>query len=127
MVALLVALEQYVSISEEDYQGILKNRVNFFTNGLKDSEIYSAAVEETGPVGQIYPRVEITIREDLFSVEELAEALKEDDPGILIGLPLQKPYKVFYINPLVMDDHETETVLNRLIEVGKKLSDRKRR
>jgi len=127
MVALLMALEQYVSVSEENYQGILRDKVNYFVDGLKDSEIYSVAVEEIGPVGQIYPRVEITVKRNLFSVEELAEVMKEDDPGILIGLPLQKPYKVFYINPLVMDDYEKETVLNRLIEAGKKLSDRKKK
>jgi len=119
--ALLIAVERYVEMDEEQYQKDMRKRVEYFVNQLKDSDLYSVRIEEIGPVGQIYPRAEISLKTDLFSVEELAEKLKEDDPGILVGLPLQKPYNVFYINPLVMDEYEKEIVLERLKEAGRSL------
>ena len=117
--ALLRAVERYVEMDEEQYQDDMRKRVEYFVNQLKDSNLYSVRIEEIGPVGQIYPRAEISLKTNAFSVEELAEKLKEDDPGILVGLPLQKPYDVFYINPLVMDECEKEIVLERLMEVGR--------
>lgn len=122
--ALLIAVERYVEMDEEKYQEDMRKRVEYYVDQLEDSDLYSVRIEEIGPVGQLYPRAEISLKTDRFSVEELSEKLKEQEPGVLVGLPLQKPYDVFYINPLVMDDYEKETVLKLLIKAGKELNKR---
>jgi L-seryl-tRNA(Ser) seleniumtransferase len=122
--ALLIAVERYVEMDEEKYQEDMRKRVEYYVDQLEDSDLYSVRIEEIGPVGQLYPRAEISLKTDRFSVEELSEKLKEQEPGVLVGLPLQKPYDVFYINPLVMDDYEKETVLKLLIKAGKELNER---
>ncbi len=122
--ALLIAVERYVEMDEEKYQEDMRKRAEYYVDQLEDSDLYSVRIEEIGPVGQLYPRAEISLKTDRFSVEELSEKLKEQEPGVLVGLPLQKPYDVFYINPLVMDDCEKETVLKLLIKAGKELNER---
>ena len=124
MVALYVALKQYMAMSTAEYDAILRNRVDYIVEGLKDNDILGVYVEEEGPVGQIYPRAAITLKTDRFTIEEFAQALKDDEPGILMGIPLYKPYDCLYVNPLVMDDYELETVLKQLMKVSRNLNER---
>ncbi len=119
MVAMLLALENYLKLSDKEYDDILRRRVNYFLEGLKDIKMFKLGVEEMGPVGQIYPRVEIAVESDKVDVEGFVKALKEGEPGILAGLPLQKPYNVFYINPMTIMDNQLETVLNQIKKIAK--------
>ena len=122
MIAMYIALEKLVKMSNEEYDAILRNRCNILIDGLKDIEELQIGIEELGPVGQIYPRVEIGLKTDKFSVDELAKYLKEDEPGILVGLPLQYPHNVFYLNPMTLFDCQLDTVINQIKKAIKELN-----
>ena len=118
MIALYLALEKLVSMSNEEYDDILRKRCDYFINGLKNNDFFNIDIEEVGPVGQIYPRVEVSLNTANCSVEEFAKALKDGTPGILVGLPLQKPYDVFYINPMTLKDEQLEIVLEQILKTS---------
>lgn len=120
MVGLYLALNNFMKITDKEYDDILRKRVNYFIDNLKDNNKIKTRIEEIGPVGQIYPRVEISLV-DSDDVTKVTDALKDLNPGILCGLPLQKPYNVFYINPMTLLDEQLEYVLNKINEITKEL------
>jgi len=122
MIAMYLALENLVKMSNDEYDAILRSRCKKLIDGISDIEIFNIDIEEVGPVGQIYPRVEIGVNSDKFNVEDIVKYLKEDEPGILVGLPLQKPYDVFYLNPMTLFDDQLDTVINQIKKAVKELS-----
>jgi len=122
MVAMYLALQNYLKMSNEQYDAVLRKRVNYFLDKLKDNELINMRVEEVGPVGQIYPRVEISLKNTKYNEEDFVKALKNGTPGILCGLPLQRPYNVFYINPMTLIDDQLEMVANQINKLSKELN-----
>ena len=122
MIAMYLALEKLVKMSNEEYDAILRNRCNKLINGLKDIDEFNIGINEVGPVGQIYPRVEIGLNTNKYTVDEVAKYLKEDEPGILVGLPLQYPHNVFYLNPMTLFDSQLDIVVNQIKKVIRELN-----
>lgn len=122
MVMAYLALKKYVSMTNEEYDTQLRNRVNYFVDNLRNNPLFEAGVEEIGPVGQIYPRVKVKLVNTKYNTEEFVAAVKNGEPGILLGLPLQKPYDVFYINPMTLIDDQLEIVLTQINKIAEELN-----
>ena len=121
MVALYIALNNLLKMSNEEYDAVLRLRCKKLIDGISDIDLFNIDIEEMGPVGQIYPRVEISLNTEKFTVEDIVKFLKEDEPGILAGLPLQKPYDVFYLNPMTLRDDQLDIVISQIKKAVKEL------
>jgi L-seryl-tRNA(Ser) seleniumtransferase len=112
MVGLYVAIEEYLSLDHKAFIEKLEQRVKKIIQELNDMKVFKAERLYPGPVGQHYPRALARIITD-FRAEELAELMRNSNPGIYIGV-LKDHENSIYISPLNLKDDEIKIVIDTL-------------
>jgi D-glucosaminate-6-phosphate ammonia-lyase len=120
MVGLFVALENYLAIDHHEEYARLEAIAGRLGRAMEDTGAFRTELLPRGPVGQTYPRVLGRILSD-FKPDELASMMREQDPGIYIGI--DRTYEnAVYLSPLNLRAHEVEIVISALKDCVKRLT-----
>lgn len=119
MVGLYIAIEEYLSMDHKAFIEKLEQYVKKIIQELNAMQVFKAERLFPGPAGQHYPRALARIIED-FKAEELAELMKNSNPGVYIGVSKEHENSI-YINPLHLKDSEVEIVMDTLKKCVNKL------
>lgn len=119
MVGLFVALENYLAIDHNEDYGRLKSIAERLGKAMEDTGAFKTELLPRGPVGQTYPRILGKIILD-FKAEDLAAMMRNNDPGIYIGID-RTLENAIYLSPLNLGDHEVEIVISVLTECVNRL------
>lgn len=120
MIALYIALKAYVEMDHEKNTAHLYRKADKIANALTNMGVFKVSIADKGPVGQSYPRV-FGVVDAPFSAQAIARMMKEQDPGIYIGV--EPVDNAIYISPLNLHDDEVDIVIKSLDSCIKKLLD----
>ncbi len=112
MVGLYIAVEEYLSLNHKAFKEKLEQHVKKIIQELNDMKVFKAERLYPGPAGQHYPRALARIKA-YFKAEELAELMKNSNPGIYIGVSKDHENSI-YISPLNLKDNEIEIIMDTL-------------
>ncbi len=121
MVGLFVALENYLSLNQDEVHERLSNIRNRLKKAMDETGAFSTELLDYGPVGQTYPRVIGRITAG-FTAEELSKMMRGGNQGIYIGVDSRE--NAVYLSPLNLTEHEVEIVISVLTECVGKLANR---
>lgn len=108
MCALLVALEEYLTLDHRENLERLYRIDREISGALEQLGCFQTYLVDHGPVGQTYPRLFAKITAD-FSTLELAALMRQQDPGVYIGT--DPSANEIYISPLNLRDDEIGPVI----------------
>lgn len=114
MVGLYVAVENYMSLDHTAWIQSLEKMVDRMMEEMEATGVFKVKRLSCGPVGQDYPRALGKIIGP-FRAEELAELMRQHDPGIYIGIDRNEDNAI-YLSPLNLKDDELDIVLAALKE-----------
>ncbi len=118
MVGVYTALKTFLEPGfVEKKQQYLAEASQHIIAALNHSGLFECHVIRPGPTGQSYDWVYAGVTAD-FKASDLRDALKNDEPGILVGLRDNG----LTINPLNLEPEEIDLVVWQIIKIAKELS-----
>lgn len=119
IVALYMAIKQYVENDEEIRRQWCEEQVKLLQTMLKDSKMYTVSRCWPNQAGQPLPRSFVGVKEDApLNAEQLAQRLEAFDPGIYC---LTENNPGVYINPMCLEEGDMEYIANKLLEIERSI------
>ncbi len=110
IVGLLSAVEQYVSMDHEKRNQWVEEQIEKLINFSKNSAVYKIIRSFPNEAGQPMARAEIILKTEEYTLEKLAEMLKNGSPSIFSLVDRGR----LHINPMTLFEGEVEHILERL-------------